>query len=151
MVRKKVQLIVRILDRATSINHNHFRTSHLSLINNDWELQRIKREANINQPNLSIIDNFEVLRRRYLDTLRDRRRATGTRRPRVQQKNQIAQNQDFLEAVGWLWWCHLLTWPRDWNLLECYSDDFCFKSQTKKVQTTVSKYLTREKYSYPIF
>ena len=100
MVRKKVQLIVRILDRATSINHNHFRPSHLSLINNDWELQRIKREANINQPNLSIIDNFEVLRRRYLDTLRDRRRATGTRRPRVQQKNQIAQNQDFLEAVG---------------------------------------------------
>ena len=96
-VRKKVQPIVRILNGSTSINYNHFRPSHLSLISSSWELQRIKREANINQPNLSIIDNFEVLRRRYLDTLRDRRR--GTRRPRVE-RNQIAENQDFLESVG---------------------------------------------------
>ena len=51
------------------------------------------------QPNLSIIDNFEVLRRRYMDTLRDRRRSGGTRRPRIQ-RDQIAENQNFLESVG---------------------------------------------------
>ena len=44
------------------------------------------------QPNLSIIDNFEVLRRRYMDTLRDRRRSGGTRRPRVQ-RDQIAEKK----------------------------------------------------------
>ena len=116
MVRKKVQPIVRILNGSTSINYNHFRPSHLSLISSSWELQRIKREANINQPNLSIIDNFEVLRRRYLDTLRDRRRS-GTRRPRGQ-RNQIAENQDFLESVGWERWDVVTCWhDPDWNLL----------------------------------
>ena len=52
---------------------------------------RVKRTS----PDFSIINQFEVLRKRYLDTLRDR----ITRRPRVL-RDQIQDNRDFMNQIG---------------------------------------------------
>eukprot|EP00092_Neocalanus_flemingeri_P010793 GFUD01011622.1.p2 GENE.GFUD01011622.1~~GFUD01011622.1.p2 ORF type:complete len:115 (+),score=29.58 GFUD01011622.1:99-443(+) len=44
---------------------------------------------------LSITNNFEVLRRRYLDNIKER----ALRQKKIN-NNQIAENQNFLDAVG---------------------------------------------------
>ena len=47
---------------------------------------------------LSITNNFEVLRRRYLDTIKERNRLRARRQDLNQ--DQIQENQNFLDAVG---------------------------------------------------
>eukprot|EP00090_Calanus_glacialis_P020049 TRINITY_DN30837_c0_g1_i1.p1 TRINITY_DN30837_c0_g1~~TRINITY_DN30837_c0_g1_i1.p1 ORF type:complete len:108 (+),score=16.98 TRINITY_DN30837_c0_g1_i1:68-391(+) len=47
---------------------------------------------------LSITNNFEVLRRRYLDTMKERNRQRS--RQQKNNKNQIQENQSFLDTVG---------------------------------------------------
>ena len=56
---------------------------------------RVKRE-------LSVIDNFEVLRRVFLDAMKERnrgRRVRATRTPRVWQ-DQIQDNQNIFDSIG---------------------------------------------------
>jgi len=66
------------------------------IVSNQESNNRVKRKAQ--QVEFSIINNFEVLRQRYLDTLRDRN-ARPSRRPRII-KTQIRENQNFLDVVG---------------------------------------------------
>ena len=47
---------------------------------------------------LSITNNFEVLRRRYLDTIKER--ARQRKRQQLINTSQILENQDFLDSVG---------------------------------------------------
>ena len=47
---------------------------------------------------LSITNNFEVLRQRYLDTIKERNRLRARRQDLNQ--DQIQENQNFLDSVG---------------------------------------------------
>merc|ERR1712126_674012 len=82
---------------AASIHEN--RRSVISIqqiVSNQESNSRVKRKAQ--QVEFSIINNFEVLRQRYLDTLRDRL-PRPSRRPKII-KTQIRENQNFLDVVG---------------------------------------------------
>jgi len=61
------------------------------------EESRVRREARLEPlTGISITNNFEILRRRYIDTM-ERARVRANQRKR----SQIEQNNSFLQNVGW--------------------------------------------------
>ena len=79
-----------------------FRSESSLLHKHQSETSQKMREIVRDKRELSVIDNFEVLRRVFLDAMKDRdkfRRPRATRAPRIW-RNQIQDNQNIFESIG---------------------------------------------------
>ena len=68
-------------------------------INNFNERQKRNTHSEI-RGMLSITNNFEVLRRRYIANIKEQNRLRASRQS--SDRTQIQENQNFLDSIGWL-------------------------------------------------
>jgi len=86
-----------LLQSNTILSRNHVNGQDDKLLEvHEEDEDRVRREARMEPlTGISITNNFEILRRRYIDTM-ERARIRANQRKR----SQIEQNSNFLQNVG---------------------------------------------------